>query len=137
MTMRHALPCVLLTACASLAPAPTNPVYEATRAAWEAASGLPVPAQCAHLDREYGLVREPGVACDGEPLGGCIYPQERLLVLDAGLGERSAVGMEIHLWLHALAECVYGDEDAAHLRAGLWVGSHPGSAEAMAWARLQ
>jgi hypothetical protein len=139
MTMKHALPCVLLAACASLAPAyeqPTNPIYEAVSAAWVAASGLPLPSECAHLDREYELVREPDVACEGEPLGGCIHPQERLLVLDEALSERDAQGMEVHLWLHALAECAYGDEDGAHLRAGVWLSANPRSAEALAWEEL-
>ena len=128
--MRRLLVVLLLCACA---PTPTDAPtsvsgacqrsFRPTLEAWEAARGR-VPDTCAYLDAEYAvqLVEQGELPCDAagdnELLVGCT--QGDTIYLLRGRDNVQLVDTSVHEWVHALADCVYGDVDRDHLRAGLW-----------------
>lgn len=140
---------LLATACASerAAPTPNAPTgacvrsFRAVLEAWETLSRTRVPEECAFLDAEYNVVLARDIPeCEGEPIGvneqtaACTLPAQRtILILDA-LDDLQRLDMSVHEWIHALSDCVYGDPDTEHLRAGLWVRFGTQSTEAQAFA---
>lgn len=128
--MQRFLLVLMLVACA---PAPPNgPVitgackraFAPTLEAWETALGR-VPDTCSSLDTQIGVqlvAKQSDLPCPppavNETLIGCTQGSTIYL-----LRERDNVDLvdtSVHEWVHALAQCVYGDPDADHLRAQLW-----------------
>lgn len=114
-------------------------VFGALLDGYEAAGGF-VPDECANLAEEYKIKTvsySENFGCNNEPLGpdhvqiGCALPEDRTLYLREA-DERAMVSAAVHVWMHVLADCVLGDYDRRHLRAGLWVNSGGLSAETRA-----
>jgi hypothetical protein len=95
-----------------------------------------VPDYCRHLDEDYEVRvvpsdQFPWGSCD--PLAvGCTIPGYMAIYIEEGRSQRDTVATSVHEWIHALSECVIGDVDAGHYRAGLWEPWRPTSIEAMA-----
>jgi hypothetical protein len=142
------------TACANVEQPRPSPVtgacvrsFRAVLTAWEANSRERVPEECAFLDAEYELELlgpEDNVSCSGEPLArglvqiGCTRPELRLIsLLDRGDDQVAMVDASVHEWLHATLDCVLGDPDYEHLRAGVWAAYGPQSTEMQAFANAE
>ena len=148
--MKHALTIMLALILSSCTDAhePAEPVvtmacirsFATTLAEWERNAGERVPKQCQFLDADYevqlvsaaDMPREcisggEGTEVVGCTLGGVIY-----LLDSRDAIER--VDTSVHEWVHALSQCVYGDVDQYHLRAGLWASSGAESTEVQAQA---
>lgn len=121
-----------------------GPTLEAWDRAWQEAYGERTPEDCRYLDQEYEIdmvSHSENLPCNNEPLSanqlvtGCIQPTQRVISIRA----RDDLGMvdtAIHEWIHALADCVIGDYDYGHFRAGLWAASGPKSVEIQAAANV-
>lgn len=115
--------------------------FRPTLEAWEAQLGH-VPDECAYLDTQYDVQlvdREAQLPCPApavnETLVGCT--QGKTIYLLRGRDDVELVDTSVHEWVHALAQCVYGDPDADHLRAGLWALYGAESVEIQAQASAQ
>lgn len=144
---------VVLAACAPSAPAKTEVTHACSRSfaavldAWngaaETAGTNRAPDECTFLDTQYDVSQADGITCDAEPHGdnehvvGCTFPETHEIVIWNGLDDAAAVDTSVHEWIHALANCVLGDPDAEHLRAGLWAQFGANSVEIQASAAAQ
>ena len=102
--------------------------FRAVLEAWETNARERVPDECAFLDAEYRVsLASEMPECEGEPIGvnetvaGCTLPEQHAILIQDQLDELQRLDISIHEWIHALANCVYGDPDNEHLRAGLWL----------------
>lgn len=98
--------------------------FRPTLEAWETALGR-VPDECALLDTQIDVQlvdQQSDLPCPlpavNETLVGCT--QGSTIYLLRGRDNVELVDTSVHEWVHALAQCVYGDPDADHLRAQLW-----------------
>ena len=121
--------------------------FYAVSQAWEAASGKPVPIECSLLDLEYDVQvvdDDAVIPCVVDPSAGllqvgCTRVDERVIYILGGRDDVTMVDTSVHEWLHALADCVLGDPDREHLRAGIWVmrnGAASAETQAMASAEI-
>jgi hypothetical protein len=112
--------------------------FATTLEVWERNAGERVPEHCRHLDEDYTVLVVPSSgfpwgSCD--PLAvACVVPGFSTIYLEEGRSQRDTVHSSVHEWIHALAECVDGDLDADHHRAGLWASFGPQSTETQAQA---
>ncbi len=144
---RLALLAVLVAACGPSAPHDPGITGACTRSfrptleAWEAQLGH-VPDECAYLDTQYDVRlvdQQAQLPCPtpaaNETLVGCT--QGETIYLLRGRDDVELVDTSVHEWVHALAQCVYGDPDADHLRAQLWGVYGAESIETQAQAAAQ
>jgi hypothetical protein len=98
--------------------------FAPTLDAWEAELGR-VHGECAYLDGvvDVQLVAEADMPCDervgvNEVRAECV--QGGVLYVNEALDDLQQIDASVHGWVHALAQCVYGDFDKDHLRSQLW-----------------
>lgn len=123
---------------------PCDATFQAAVDAWDEAGG-DLPDACRDLGSEYEVWvvdSTASLACDGEPLTadgqviGCVDTEARTLQLRENAANH-LLSAEVHLWMHALADCALGDFDHAHLRAGIWASYGARSAERQAYAKAE